>query len=129
MDTVHSKDSEKFKLTLIECKYFLMEVKDDVELEVSDILILVGFQKELGGGKTFPVIILPSPTATTNSDLIKYISKKENLPYTKADAFILTSVAQKILAKLYIRFVPPERPTQFFTSKDDAYKWIEKYFD
>jgi hypothetical protein len=129
MESAPIKDSEKFTLTLVNCRYFLMEVKDDVELEVSDILILVDFQKELGGGRTYPVIILPSPTATTNSDLIKYISKKEHLPYTKADAFILTSVAQKILAKLYIRFVPPERPTQFFTKKEDAFKWIEKYFD
>lgn len=106
-----------------------MEVFDNVELEVEDVIELVGFQRELGGGKTYPVIVLPSPTATTNSDLIKYISKKDSLPYTKADAFILTSVAQKILAKLYIRFVPPERPTQFFTRKEEALKWIEKFID
>ncbi|MCE3229135.1 MAG: hypothetical protein K0S32_3686 [Bacteroidetes bacterium] len=124
-----TKVSNKFKITLVDSKYFLMEVFDNVELEVEDVIILVEFQKELGGGKQFPVIILPSPTATTNSDLIKHISKKDSLPYTKADAFILTSVPQKILAKLYIRFVPPERPTQFFTKKEEAIKWIEKFMD
>jgi hypothetical protein len=106
-----------------------MEVKPDVELEVEDVVRLVQFQGELGNGKAYPVIIHPSPTSTTNSDLIRYISKKDSLPYTKADAFILTSVAQKILAKLYIRFVPPERPTQFFTKKEDALKWIEKFIE
>lgn len=126
---MNSKATDKFILTLVDGKYFLMEVKPDVELEVEDILILVEYQKELGGGKTYPVVVLPHPTSTTNSDLIRYISKKESLPYTKADAFILTSVAQKILAKLYIRFVPPERPTQFFTRKEEAFKWIEKFFD
>jgi len=124
-----SKTSDKFTISLIENSYFLMEVHDDVELEVEDVLKLVEFQKELGGGKAYPVIIFPSPTSTTNSDLIRHISKPDSLPYTKADAFVLTSVAQKILAKLYIRFVPPERPTQFFTDKEKAIKWIEDYMD
>lgn len=123
------RETDKFSLKLVDGNYFLMEVKPDVELDVADVVILVRFQEELGKGKAFPVIIHPSSTSTTNSDLINYISKKENLPFTKADAFILTSVAQKILAKLYIRFVPPERPTQFFTKMDDAVKWIEKFFD
>ncbi|MBA3665265.1 MAG: hypothetical protein H0W61_13790 [Bacteroidetes bacterium] len=126
---MNSRSTDKFTLTLIESRYFLMEVHDDVELEVKDIPFLVKFQEELGQGKLYPAIILPSPTATTNSDLISYISKKENLPYTVADAFILTSIAHKILAKLYIRFIPPERPTQFFTKKEDALKWLEKYMD
>jgi hypothetical protein len=123
------KETDKFSLTLVNGNYFLMEVKPDIELEVEDVITLVQFQKELGHGKLYPVIIHPSPTATTNSDLIRYISKKDSLPYTKADAFILTSVAQKILAKLYIRFVPPERPTQFFTRMEEAVKWIQKFID
>jgi hypothetical protein len=124
-----SRETAKFRITLVEGRYFLLEVFDNTEVEVEDIIQLVAFQKELGEGKLFPVIIHPSPTATTNSDLIKYISKKDSLPYTKADAFILTSVPQKILAKLYIRFVPPERPTQFFTRKEEAVKWIQKFID
>ncbi|MGZ3901433.1 MAG: DUF7793 family protein [Bacteroidia bacterium] len=126
---MNKRATNKFTITLVNCNYFLMEVHDDVELEVKDIIELVEFQKELGGEKAYPVIILPAPTSTTNSDLIRYISKSTSLPYTKADAFVLTSVAQKILAKLYIRFVPPERPTQFFTRKEDALKWIENYLD
>ena len=126
---MNSKTSDKFTISLVENSYFLMEVNDDVELEVEDIHKLVEFQKELGGGRAYPVVIVPSPTSTTNSDLIRHISKPDSLPYTKADAFVLTSVAQKILAKLYIRFVPPERPTQFFTDKEKAMKWIEDYID
>lgn len=123
------KETDKFSLTLVNHRYFLMEVKPGIELMVEDVVILIEFQRELGKGGMFPVIIHPSPTSTTNSDLVRYISKKESLPYTKADAFILTSVPQKILAKLYIRFVPPERPTQFFTKMEDALKWIENFMD
>ncbi|MCE3260144.1 MAG: hypothetical protein K0S12_1785, partial [Bacteroidetes bacterium] len=72
-----SRETAKFRITLVEGRYFLLEVFDNTEVEVEDIIQLVAFQKELGEGKLFPVIVHPSPTATTNSDLIKYISKKD----------------------------------------------------
>lgn len=123
------KETNKFSVELRNSQYFYVEIKNDVEFEVEDLKQLVAFQKELGSGKAFPVLIHPAPSATTNSDLIKYMSKKDSLPYTVADAFILNSVPQKILAKLYVRFAPPERPINFFIKEEEALKWLSKYFD
>lgn len=124
-----TKETDKFKVTLENNRYFVVIIKEDVEMEVVDIQQLVEFQKILGGGKKYPVITLPSPTSTTNSDLFRYISEKNNLPYTIADAFVLTSVPHKILAKLYVRFSPPQRPTDFFTKREDAMIWLEKFME
>jgi hypothetical protein len=123
------KEGNKFSIELRHRQYFYVQIFNDVEFEIEDLEQLVQFQKELGDGKAYPVLIHPSYTATTNSDLIKYMSKKESLPYTVADAFILNSIPQKILAKLYLRFATPERPLNFFTNEDEAIKWLSKYFN
>jgi hypothetical protein len=121
-------ETDKFSIELRENLYFFVEIKKDVEFEVEDLQKLVEFQKVLGNEIAYPVLIHPAPTATTNSELLKYMSRKESLPYTVADAFILKSIPQKILAKLYLRFVPPERPVNFFTREDEALKWLSQYF-
>ncbi len=121
------KETNKFKIFVVENKYHLIEIKPDIEFEVNDVILLVQFQKELSGS-IIPSLILPSPTSTTNSDVLKYMSKKTNLPYTLADAYVLNSVAQKILANLYIKVNSPERPTQFFNNKEDALNWLGQFF-
>lgn len=123
------REANKFKVTLVDGKYFFLEINSDAEFEIEDLELLVMFQKELGGGKQYPVLILPSPTATTNSDLLKHMAQKDSLPYTKADAFVLTSIAQKILANFYLKIYPPGRPTLFFTRKEEALKWLEKFME
>jgi hypothetical protein len=122
------RETDKFKVTLVSNQYFYVEVKNDAEFEVEDLVLLVQYQKEIGNGNSFPVLIYPSKTATTNSDLIRYMAQKNSLPYTLADAFVLTSVPQKILARLYFRVIPPERPVKFFSKKEDALEWLQQFF-
>jgi hypothetical protein len=121
------RETDKFKLTLVDDAWFYLEIKQDAEIEVEDIKELVRFQYELGNGRIIPVLIFPSASATTNSDLIKYISKKESLPFTKADAFVLNSVGQRILASIYTKIAPPARPTKFFREKSEALKWLKTF--
>lgn len=122
------RETNKFKVSLVENLYFFLEVKNDAEFEIEDLKTLVSFQKELGAGEKFPVLIFPSSTATTNSDLLKYMSQENALPYTIADAFVLTSIPQKILANLYLKINPPPRPTHFFNKREDAMDWLRKFF-
>lgn len=65
--------------------------------------------------------------ASTNSDLLKTISKNSNNPFSKADAFVIKSMAQKILANFYIKINKPERPTKFFNNKDEAINWLKPF--
>jgi len=124
-----SRQTNRFSLTLINGKYFFVEVKNDVEFELDDLKELIEFQKELGEGKALPVLIYPSPSATTNSDVLKYMAKSENVPFTKCDAFVLHSIPQKILAKFYTRLLSPGRPTEFFTRQEEALKWLQNFFE
>ena len=57
--------------------------------------------------------------------VMKYLSRGRGCLFTLADAFVITSLMQRILAKIYITFNKPYVPTRFFSNMEDAEKWIK----
>ncbi len=96
------------------------------EFCVEDLKLLVEAEKELSG-KQLPVLVYCFKYASTNVDLMKAISKNANNPYSLADAFIISSMSQKMLANFYLKIHHPERPTHFFNHEIEAKKWLEKH--
>lgn len=123
-----SNDFEpKFTLTLVDNLFYQVELAEDIDFEISDLQDLVEAERELDGRK-LPVLVLCEPTTNTNVDLMNYLSKNKNNPYSVADAFVITSISQSILANFYSKINKPERPTKFFTKREDAMKWLEQFF-
>lgn len=115
-----------FEVEINNMGFYNVSVNDTEEFNVEDLKKLVDSQAELGGEK-LPVLVLCSEHATTNSDLLHAIAKNINNPYSKADAFVIKSMAQKILANFYIKINIPERPTKFFNNKDEAINWLKPF--
>jgi len=115
-----------FEVCISDYGYYLVTVNEKEEFSVEDLKKLVNAQKELGAEK-LPVLVLCSEHATTNSELLQSISKNENNPHSKADAFVIQSMAQKILANFYIKINKTERPTKFFNNKEEAINWLKPF--
>lgn len=120
------KDTHKFKLCIIDSKYYLVEIKPNVHFEIDDIKQLVEFQKEISGIK-LPVLILCLSDTHTDTEVLKYLAKNQNSPFSTADAFVIYSLAQKILANAYLKFYQSERPVKFFNNKEDALEWMQQF--
>jgi hypothetical protein len=106
--------------------FYKVSVNESEEFTVEDLTKLVGAQNEFGGEK-LPVLVLCAEHASTNSELLTAISKNKNNPFSKADAFVIKSIAQKILANFYIKINKPERPTKFFNDKEEAINWLKPF--
>lgn len=117
---------ENFRLTINEYGFYEVEVFDNVDFSVSDLKQLVNAQQEHFDIQ-LPVLTLCREHANTNIELLNAVAKNKNNPYSKADAFVIKSMAQRILANFYIKIHKPERPTKFFSSKDDAILWLKQY--
>lgn len=115
-----------FEVEINDLGFYKVSVNESEEFTVSDLKKLVNAQDELGGAK-LPVLVLCAEHASTNSELLTTISKNKNNPYSKADAFVIKSMAQKILANFYIKINKPERPTKFFNNKDEAINWLKPF--
>jgi len=44
----------------------------------------------------------------------------------KCEAFVIENVSMKMIAKFYILFNKPKRPTQLFTSEKNALSWLKE---
>jgi hypothetical protein len=118
--------NNKFILHLNEKGYYELEIKDRVEVRIEDVKMIKAAQKEVSGQK-LPILVSGGLFSTTNIETLKYISKNENMPYSKASAFIVSSMPQRIFGNFYLKFYKPERPTRFFNSKEEAQEWIIQF--
>lgn len=103
-----------------------MFIKDNVEIFVEDMIKIKNAQKELSG-KRIPILISGGKYSTTNVDVMKFLAKNENMPYSKVSAYITNSISQKLLGNFYMKINKPERPTRFFNTKEDAVIWLKQY--
>lgn len=118
---------ERFTLAVHEDGYYVVSVFNDQEFTIEDLRTLVKAQEEHLGSEKLPVLVMCAENASTNTDLLKVLSKNQNNPFSKADAFVIESMAQKILANFYIRIFKPERPTKFFNNKHEAVAWLKQF--
>jgi hypothetical protein len=119
--------NNKFNLHLHE-GYYELEVKDKVEITIADVKLIKAAQKQVCG-KRLPVLVSGELFSTTNIETLKYIAKNENMPYSKASAFVVSSITQRIFGNTYLEFYKPERPTKFFNSKEEALVWLKQFID
>jgi hypothetical protein len=96
--------------------YSIDDVKENVE----------AFGK-LSDFKKVPVLIIGGSFSTLAPETRKFMASEESLVYSKAEAFLLRSLAQKILINFYIKFDKPLVPTKVFTKEEEAIKWLKGF--
>lgn len=125
MSSPNQRSFNNFSVTKYDTHYEI-EIVENKGFGFEDLKLQLEAQKEMGG-EQLPVIVLCGDYTTNDLDFMNHISKNANVPYSTADAFVLNSMAQRIIANFYIMIVRPERPTKFFNTKEDALHWIKKY--
>lgn len=107
----------------------LYKIKEDYLVDVQDLKDMVEAVKRIGNGKKFPNLILMGNYTNIKHDAMDYSTSEENNIYTIADAFVLKSTHQKLLANLYLKLNRPKIPTRFFNSEDAAVEWLNAYVE
>lgn len=115
-----------FSVKVIDNSYYEVRVFENQDFTVDDLAKLVDAQKN-NGGLVLPVLVICENNVLADVILLSKLSQNEYNPYSKADAFVLNSMAQKILANFYIKINKPERPTKFFNNADEALIWLKQY--
>jgi hypothetical protein len=116
----------RFSIQVIEDSYYQINLAGDIDFNVNDLEGLVEFEKESGARK-LPVLTICQSSTTTNVELMQALSKNKYNPYSVADAFVIHSISQKILANFYLKINKPERPTRFFNNEHDAMDWLRQF--
>lgn len=78
----------------------------------------------LSEGKECLVLIVADEFAQFDRDSSDFSSSDEGQRYTIADALVVKSLSQKILANFYLKFNKPAKPTRIFTNEAEAIVWL-----
>lgn len=111
-------------VTLIENDMLFIDIESDKDFNLKDFNQLKEAAAFLGRGKKLYNLInvgiytLPDDVARRES------ASKDGSIFKKADAFIVHSLPQRLIANLYLKFNKPLVPTKFFKDKKVARNWL-----
>lgn len=88
--------------------------------------MLVAYEELIGNNKA-PLLIIGGKYTSITPAARKFSATKESTRFSKAEAFVIHSLAQRILANFYLKMDKPEVPTKFFTNKILAEKWLKNF--
>jgi len=100
--------------------YFL-ENHDIGEKEVED---LISAYDELLENKKYPLMHIPESFVNFSKEAKAYSVTERGLQYSKAEAYVFTSLGYKIIGNFYLKFNRPPIPTRLFKNKEDAIEWL-----
>ena len=101
-----------------------IDIESEKDFSAQDFNELKQAAEHLGKGKKLYNIINVGEFTLPNKEAREISCSSEGSEFKKADAFIIHSMPQKILANLMLKINIPAVPTKFFSKIEDAEIWI-----
>lgn len=105
-------------------KYSLV---DNYEIQKQDVLQISAETKKIANGKRIPLLIVTGAYTSISSEAFEALDSKESLEYSLAEAFVIKSTPQRLLADFYLRIKKPYVPTAYFANEEKALEWLKKF--
>lgn len=124
---INSNNIIKTRISTVKLKskeILQIDIVDDQVFEKKDMIELIDAAYKLGGGKKFKNLIYVGEFTVPDLKAIKLSCSKAGSIYKIADAFIIHTLSQKIIANFYLKIQKPVVPTKFFSNTIDAEKWL-----
>lgn len=98
---------------------------DNVELDLKEAVEINEAISEITDGKKALILNIGGKNTSATSTAREFSASPTGLKYTIADAFVVTNLAQKILANFYLSFNKPLVNTKIFDNIDKAIEWLK----
>ncbi len=101
-------------------------VKQDIVVDIAEIKEMIGYVQEVMGNKThYAVIDFGSSLGSTTEGRKAYAESAYLINNRLADAFLVKSLAVRLIANFFINVTKPKVATRLFTDEKEAIKWLE----
>ena len=98
--------------------------KSGIVLDKDDMVIMLNEAVNFTSGEKYYALIDTSNHVETTVEGRNYYSTSELSKYRFADAFLVNSLAIKLVVNFYIKFNKPHVLTKMFNTKADALNWL-----
>lgn len=101
-----------------------IDIKANELFQAGDFNEVMDAAFKIGKGKKFYNLITVGEYTIADHAARVLSTSKEGSYYKLADAFVINSLPQKLVANFYMNFHKPFVPTRFFNSKSEALAWL-----
>ena len=113
---------------LIESGIIKITVKENETIEEKDVADMHKVNLQLSEGKNFGVLLnAVSNFFTVSPKSRELLASKEYCKSRLATAFVLNSLAIKLMGNFFITFNNPSSPTKLFNNEKEALIWLRKF--
>ena len=119
--------TEKLSCEEIQDNIILYTILPNAEINEGDIKKIYQFNNEqlLSQQNLYAYVYVLSSGATVDNEARHIFSSSDRIVNRKAEAFVLNSLAQKLLVRFYINFNVEDHPCASFSSKEKAIAWVK----
>ena len=94
---------------------------------LEDVLNIGEAHKQLNNGIKTLLLIVVHPYTDIETSARQFLKDPSSTENSIAEAYVLRSLAQKLLANFHIKTSPPNVPTKFFSAKEEAVLWLKGF--
>ncbi len=105
-----------------------IDVNDNVDVGIDECVELTNAYQILIGDSKVPLLHIVGNYVTMDKDAREYSASEIGLKFSIAEAFVINSLPQKMLANFYMRVNKPAVPTKFFDSIEKAEEWLKNFY-
>ena len=99
------------------------------EETLADAVEIIAAIKKLSQDKPRPFYSDVRKVQSVTKAARDYFARPENQEFIRANAILVHSPLNRMLANFYLRVNKPTLPTQMFTQESDAINWLRTYLE
>lgn len=115
------------KMILREDGILHIHIKVDEVFEIADSVELVKARTSLVAGRRTPIIYTCTQFVIPSKEVREFVASESRSTLVLADAFVVNSLPQRLMANLFIRINKPVRPTKVFNNFGAACAWAKTF--
>lgn len=104
-----------------------VDLKGEYSFNLEQLDKIIKAREELVEGRQHPLLITSPEFLIPSMEVRRKVANVDHRSNVLADAFVIKSFPQKLIAKHYMLTGSPSIPTEFFEEADEAVEWLKQF--
>lgn len=117
-----------FEIYIKETNILGVEAKQEMLYDKEEVGHIISNIQYLAGDKKYLVLVNSGPLASISYEGLKALAHHSSFSYAYAKAYVIHTIAQRLMANFYVRYFKPSVPIKFFRNENDAEVWLLRNF-
>ncbi|TND08954.1 MAG: hypothetical protein FD123_1808 [Bacteroidetes bacterium] len=114
-------------ITMRDDGIIVVECDNDTCFDLQHLYVIMEAYEELTPGQRRPILFIAGKYTSISKEAREWGGTADGTRYSLAEAFVIHSLAQKMLANFYMKFNSPQVPSHFFNSREAAENWLKTF--